>query len=49
MGNDYPLPHSGIRQRQNHGEEVADLTVPQTLYQEALGHIAALSALPEAN
>ena len=48
-GNDYPLPHSGIRQRQNHGEEVADLAVPQTLYQEALGHIAALSALQEAN
>ena len=45
---DYPLPHSGIRPRQNHGKEVEDLAVPQTLYQEALGHIAALAALQEA-
>ena len=43
-GNDYPLSHSGIRERQNSGQEVADLAVPAELYKTALAHIAALSA-----
>ena len=30
-GNQYKLPHSGLRNRQNHGEDVADLTISTEL------------------
>ena len=47
-GNGYKLPHSGIRTRQNSGQEVAHLKVPQQLYQDALAHVARLEAIEEA-
>ena len=38
--NDFPMPHSGIRYRQNRGEEVADLLVSDDLYKHLLATIS---------
>ena len=41
-GNDFPMPHSGIRNRQRNGEVVADRSVPTELYQRMCDTISEL-------
>jgi hypothetical protein len=43
-GNQFAMPHSGIRQRQNMGEEVCDLEVPPDLHNSAKKSLATLKA-----
>ena len=35
-GNQFKMPHSGIRTRQKNGEEICDLSVPIDAYNRAL-------------
>ena len=44
-GNDFPMPHSGIRMRQNRGEVVADLKVSDEQYEHLKATISALRQL----
>ena len=44
-GNDYEIPHSGIRVRQKNGLDVANYRVPQELVEKALAAILRLRAL----
>jgi hypothetical protein len=46
-GNDYQIPHSGIRVRQKKGQDVADYSVPQELYQKAQATVSRLRALKD--
>jgi hypothetical protein len=42
--NDFPMPHSHIRKRQQKGEECADRSVPTELYERMLNTISELEA-----
>ena len=44
-GNDFPMPHSGIRNRQNMGEVVADLRVSNEQYEHLKATISELRLL----
>jgi hypothetical protein len=46
-GNDYQIPHSGIRVRQKNGQDVPDYSVPTELYQKAQAAVLRLRALKD--
>jgi hypothetical protein len=46
-GNHYEIPHSGIRNRQNHGEEAADYNLTYDLYTEARATAVGLANIAE--
>ena len=43
-GNDFPMPHSGIRKRQGKGEDAADRSVSVELYEHLVETISDLEA-----
>ena len=48
-GNDFPMPHSGIRKRQNQDEVVADLRVSNEQYEHLEATISELRQLVDHN
>ena len=46
-GNDYKIPHSGIRVRQKSGQDVANYVVTAALYEQAKATVLRLRALPD--